>query len=88
MDRALAQAGYGDTEFSLQREDTYGAARARWSWHRGAAELTRDEWPSGLHLVWSSAAGWSYQGLDGGELLALPVPVLAAPRRSPRCCRL
>ncbi|MFJ3946308.1 hypothetical protein [Streptomyces griseoaurantiacus] len=79
MEGALAQAGYGDTEFSVHREDTRGAARACWSWHSGAAELTRDEWPSGLDLVWSSATGWSYQGRGDEKALALPVPVLAAP---------
>ncbi|MFF4934572.1 hypothetical protein ACFY2H_37685 [Streptomyces griseofuscus] len=54
-------------------------ARACWSWHSGASELTRDEWPSGLDLVWRSAAGWAYQGRGDEKLLGLPVPVLAAP---------
>ncbi|MEU2357688.1 hypothetical protein ABZ599_32735 [Streptomyces misionensis] len=78
MDRALARAGYGDTEFCVQREDTHGAARACWSWHSGASELTRHEWPAGLDLVWSSATGWSYQGRGDHKRLGLPVPVLAA----------
>ena len=34
---------------------------------------------AGLELAWNSATGWSYRGCDAEALVALPVPVLAAP---------
>lgn len=79
MERALVEAGYGDAEFSVHRADG-GAAGARWSWTRNAAELTGREWPDGLELAWNSATGWAYRGRSGAKLVALPVPVVAAPQ--------
>lgn len=56
-----------------------GATEARWTWIDGAAELTGEEWPNGLELVWDSSTGWAYRERGGDKLDALPVPVLAAP---------
>ncbi|MFE9121296.1 hypothetical protein [Streptomyces sp. NPDC007172] len=79
MEGALARAGYADAEFAVRRGEARGAAEARWAWIGGAAELTAEEWPDGLELVWNSSAGWAYQRRGGDKLVALPVPVLAAP---------
>ncbi|MFI6113182.1 hypothetical protein [Kitasatospora sp. NPDC051164] len=79
MEGALARAGYADAEFAVRRGEARGTAEARWAWISGAAELTAEEWPDGLELVWNSSAGWAYQERDGSKLVALPVPVLAAP---------
>ncbi|MFD8882234.1 hypothetical protein ACFV0H_06875 [Streptomyces erythrochromogenes] len=79
MEAALGRAGYADAEFAVRRAEARGAAEARWSWIGGAAELTGEEWPGGLELVWNSSTGWAYGGRGGAELVALPVPVLATP---------
>ncbi|MFD8727815.1 hypothetical protein [Streptomyces sp. NPDC059611] len=52
---------------------------ARWAWISGDPALTGDEWPEGLELVWMPSMGWAYREQGGDELVALPVPVLAAP---------
>ncbi|KOV41938.1 hypothetical protein [Streptomyces sp. H036] len=79
IEGALACAGYADAEFAVRRAGTRGATEARWTWIGGAAELTGEEWPNGLELVWDSSTGWAYQEPGGDKLAALPVPVLAAP---------
>ncbi|MBK3627094.1 hypothetical protein JHN59_20020 [Streptomyces sp. MBT49] len=79
IEGALARAGYADAEFAVRRGEVRGTADARWAWIGGAAELTGEEWPDGLELVWNSSAGWAYQERDGDKLVALPIPVLAAP---------
>lgn len=79
MEGALARAGYADAEFAVRRAETRGTTEARWAWIGGAAELTGEEWPDGLELVWNSSTGWAYQERGGDKPVALPVPVLAAP---------
>ncbi|MGQ4404399.1 hypothetical protein ACN6K4_006023 [Streptomyces hayashii] len=79
IEGALGRAGYADAEFTVRRGQVRGTAEARWTWISGAAELTAEEWPDGLELVWNSSAGWAYQRRGGDKLVALPVPVLAAP---------
>ncbi|KOT46673.1 hypothetical protein ADK41_00075 [Streptomyces caelestis] len=79
MEGALARAGYADAEFAVRRAAARGTTEARWSWIGGAAELTGEEWPNGLELVWNSSTGWAYQERGGDKPVALPVPVLAAP---------
>ncbi|MEU7073022.1 hypothetical protein AB0B30_28210 [Streptomyces narbonensis] len=79
MEGALARAGYADAEFSVRRAGARGTTEARWVWISGAAELTGEEWPGGLELVWNSSTGWVYRERGGDKLVALPVPVLAAP---------
>ncbi|WND40819.1 hypothetical protein RI578_41760 (plasmid) [Streptomyces sp. BB1-1-1] len=79
MEGALACAGYADAEFAVRRAEARGATEARWTWIGGAAELTGEEWPNGLELVWDSSTGWAYRERGGDKLDALPVPVLAAP---------
>ncbi|MFJ9967107.1 hypothetical protein [Streptomyces avermitilis] len=79
MEGELARAGYADAEFTVRRAEARGTTEARWVWIGGAAELPGEEWPDGLELVWNSATGWAYRGCGGDKLVALPVPVLAAP---------
>ncbi|GAA1213354.1 hypothetical protein [Streptomyces rhizosphaericus] len=79
MEGALARAGYADAEFAVRRAEARGTTEARWAWIGGAAELTGEEWPDGLELVWNSSTGWAYQERGGDKPVALPVPVLAAP---------
>ncbi|WP_030390990.1 hypothetical protein [Streptomyces sp. NRRL S-241] len=79
MEGALARAGYADAEFAVRRAEARGATEARWVWIGGAAELSGQEWPEGLELAWDSSTGWAYRGRGGDKLVALPVPVLAAP---------
>ncbi|MCM2431084.1 hypothetical protein [Streptomyces sp. RKAG337] len=76
---ALFRAGYNDLEYAVRRTDAAGAAEARWAWNCASADLTGEEWPDGLVLVWSSSAGWGYQARPSDSAVALPVPVLAAP---------
>ncbi|WNI19989.1 hypothetical protein [Actinacidiphila sp. ITFR-21] len=79
IESALGRAGYADAEFTVRRTQARGTAEARWSWIGGAAELTGEEWPDGFELLWDSSTGWSYRERGGDKLVALPVPVLAAP---------
>ncbi|MEU5137698.1 hypothetical protein [Streptomyces californicus] len=79
MEDALARAGYADAEFAVRRAGRRDMTEARWAWASGDAELTGDEWPEGLELVWMSLMGWAYREQGGDEFVALPVPVLAAP---------
>ncbi|MEU8545261.1 hypothetical protein AB0C52_35560 [Streptomyces sp. NPDC048717] len=79
MEGALAGAGYADAEFAVRRAGARSTTEARWTWIGGAAELSSEEWPGGLELVWDSSTGWAYQERGGDKLVALPVPVLAAP---------
>ncbi|WP_328373687.1 hypothetical protein OG800_50750 (plasmid) [Streptomyces sp. NBC_00445] len=79
MERVLARAGYGDAEYSVRRGDTLTTA-ACWSWVRGYPELNSEEWPAGLDLEWNSSGGWSFRARGDDRLVALPVPVLAAPQ--------
>ncbi|NBM14673.1 hypothetical protein [Streptomyces sp. GC420] len=79
IEGALARAGYADAEFAVRRTEARGTTEARWSWIGGAAELTSEEWPDGLELVWNSSTGWAYHERGGDKPVALPVPVLAAP---------
>ncbi|MFE0777607.1 hypothetical protein [Streptomyces sp. NPDC058861] len=79
MEGALACAGYADAEFAVRRAGVRGTTEARWAWIGGAAELTGEERPDGLELVWDSSTGWAYREGGGDKLVALPVPVLAAP---------
>ncbi|WP_435057830.1 hypothetical protein [Streptomyces sp. bgisy060] len=79
MEGALACAGYADAEFAVRRAGARGSTEARWGWIGGAAELNREEWPSGLELVWDSSTGWAYRERGGDNLVVLPVPLLAAP---------
>ncbi|MBT1188670.1 hypothetical protein HET69_32985 [Streptomyces sp. CJ_13] len=76
---ALFRAGYNDLEYAVRRTDVAGAAEARWAWNRASADLTSEEWPDGLMLVWSSSTGWGYQARPSDQVVALPVPVLASP---------
>ncbi|MFC9033643.1 hypothetical protein [Streptomyces arboris] len=79
MEGVLARAGYADAEFTVRRAEARGTTEALWSWIGGAEVLTGEEWPGGLELVWNSSTGWAYQERGGDKLVALPVPVLAAP---------
>jgi hypothetical protein len=79
VESALVRAGYNDLEYAVRRTDAAGAAEARWAWTRVSPDLTSEEWPDGLVLVWSSAAGWGYQAPSSDRAVPLPVPVLAAP---------
>ncbi|MFJ9574549.1 hypothetical protein [Streptomyces bacillaris] len=77
IEATLARAGYADAEFTVCR--TQGATEGRWVWIGGTAELTGQEWPDGLELVWNSSTGWAFRERSGDELVALPVPALSAP---------
>lgn len=77
IETTLARAGYADAEFTVRRAQ--GVTEGRWVWIGGTAELTALEWPDGLELVWNSSTGWAYRERGGDKLLAVPVPVLAAP---------
>ncbi|MGW6202049.1 hypothetical protein ACWF9B_00110 [Streptomyces sp. NPDC055089] len=79
IESALGRVGYADAEFTVRRTQARGTTEARWSWIGGTAELTDEEWPDGFELLWDSSTGWSYRERGGDKLVALPVPVLAAP---------